>query len=314
MLIICPKCFAQYDVSGLSDTQKNQEYHCSNCNHYFVAEPQEYLSESDSAAPVSTIMVAPTEKPLKMPRCLEDAPRTEPVALQPDLGYIPEEFKPVPVPKKKKSSVLVVFVYLMILAALGYAGYVHRDLIWNQFKGVWVGNGLPTLEAPAPVVVPDNAPLPPEPAPEKPEAQPIAVEMVVEPVNPVALAVAERLSVAVAEPKAVAVQTVAPQTPTVDMTALKEILKIQDVSFTLGLNAEGVNQLLIEGNLVNTDLAPIDTPDLTAVVYDRQDMVVARKRIVPSQKTLAGNTKEPFYTGIIPAPESVGRVEVNFEE
>ncbi len=360
MLIICPKCFAQYHVSNTVNSKKNQEYHCTNCNHYFVADPQEELPESESVTTVSRVVSVPgtyadasvqEEAPIKMPHYLEESARLEPRALNPDLGYIPEEFKPVPAPKKKKSSVLVVFAYLAIIGAIGYACYMHRDLIWAQFKGVWANNGLPALDTPvvvpqdkpmaevktvehpaektlpAPVLGQAPVPVPARPAaePAQPETVPVAQSAVVEtpapvvapaPHNPVALAMAERLAITVAEPTNAPAPVVAPveQTPTLDMATLKEVLKIEDISYQLGPNADGVNQLLIQGNLVNTDLAVVQSPDLTAVVYDKQDMVVARKHIVPSQKTIEGNTKEQFHTSIIPAPENVGRVEVNFEE
>ncbi len=344
MLIICPKCFAQYNVPYLADSKKNQEYHCTNCNHYFVADPQEDVPDSDSMTTVSRVVslsaaypeTTGQTVPLKMPSCLEEPVRQEPRALNPDLGYIPEEFKPVPVPKKKKSSVLIVFAYLAIIGAVGYVCYVHRDLIWEQFKGVWSDTGLPSLDTA--VVVPVDKPMvelaaeqpasaeiqpsvledvqaEPQPvAPVQPETKPTPVAAA-RPVNPVALAMAERLAIAVAEPTHVT-PTVAPvpAVQTLDMATLKDVLKIEDISYQLGPNADGVNQLLIQGNLVNTDLAVVQSPDLMAVVYDKQDMVVARKHIVPSQKTIEGNTKEQFHTSVIPAPENVGRIEVNFEE
>ncbi len=95
---------------------------------------------------------------------------------------------------------------------------------------------------------------------------------------------------------------------------IARILKIQDVTYSIGLNQANVEHLKIEGNVVNTDLKTLIIPEITAVVYDTEDMVVQRKRVTLKQARIEGNSVQSFSHIIVPAPVSVGRVEVMFDE
>lgn len=93
-----------------------------------------------------------------------------------------------------------------------------------------------------------------------------------------------------------------------------QALKIQDISYEISENEAGMLRLLIKGSVVNTELEKTTIPELKAVVYNTEDMVVARKRIILSQPEVEGNSTQEFFSSVVPSPESVSRVEVLFDE
>lgn len=92
------------------------------------------------------------------------------------------------------------------------------------------------------------------------------------------------------------------------------ILKIQDVSYEIAENEAGMMRLMIKGVVANTELEKATIPELKAVVYNNEDMVVARKRIILSQPEIEGNSTQQFFSSVVPAPEQVSHVEVLFDE
>lgn len=95
---------------------------------------------------------------------------------------------------------------------------------------------------------------------------------------------------------------------------LKNILKIQEISYEISPNEVGVERLMIRGEIANTELKEVSLPEFRAIVYDEQDNVVSRKRIIIEQNKLAGNSTLPFSTAVVPAPKTISRVEVIFDE
>ena len=73
-------------------------------------------------------------------------------------------------------------------------------------------------------------------------------------------------------------------------------------------------RLMIKGVVANTELEKVTIPELKAVVYNNEDMVVARKRIILSQPEIEGNSTQEFFSSVVPAPEQVSHVEVLFDE
>ncbi len=97
-------------------------------------------------------------------------------------------------------------------------------------------------------------------------------------------------------------------------TEANRILKIQDIAYEISQNEAGVLRLMIKGVVVNTELTKVVIPQLKAVVYDQNDMPVARKRIILSQPEIDGNSVQAFFSSVVPAPEQVSHVEVVFDE
>ncbi len=95
---------------------------------------------------------------------------------------------------------------------------------------------------------------------------------------------------------------------------ISSVLKIQDISYVIAPNEAGVMRLMIKGEIANTELESVVIPEVKAVVYNAEDMVVARKRIILSQPQIEGNSVQPFFSSVVPAPAQVSRVEVVFDE
>ena len=101
---------------------------------------------------------------------------------------------------------------------------------------------------------------------------------------------------------------------TPSVAEIANILKIQNISYSVAPNEAGTMRLLIKGEIANTELTTLVIPEIKAVVYDENDMVVARKRIIVSQPQIEGNSVQPFFSSVVPAPQQVSRVEVVFDE
>ncbi len=102
--------------------------------------------------------------------------------------------------------------------------------------------------------------------------------------------------------------------PEASISEASRILTIRDIVYELSPNEAGVMRLMIKGNIANTELKKMVIPELKAVVYNHEDMVVARKRIILSQPEVEGNTVQSFFSSVVPAPAEVARVEVIFDE
>lgn len=102
--------------------------------------------------------------------------------------------------------------------------------------------------------------------------------------------------------------------PEASVSEASRILTIRDIVYELSPNEAGVMRLMIKGNIANTELKKMVIPELKAVVYNHEDMVVARKRIILSQPEVEGNTVQSFFSSVVPAPAEVARVEVIFDE
>ena len=102
--------------------------------------------------------------------------------------------------------------------------------------------------------------------------------------------------------------------PEASVSEASRILTIRDLVYDLSPNEAGVMRLMIKGNIANTELKKMVIPELKAVVYNHEDMVVARKRIILSQPEVEGNTVQSFFSSVVPAPAEVARVEVIFDE
>ncbi len=104
------------------------------------------------------------------------------------------------------------------------------------------------------------------------------------------------------------------ETGTIPAGEIANILKIREISYAIEPNEAGMMRLMIKGEIANTELKTVVIPEVKAVVYNAEDMVVARKRIILSQPQIEGNSVQPFFSSVVPAPSQVSRVEVVFDE
>lgn len=334
MLIVCPKCFTQYLISDEIKLSKNQKFHCSSCHNYFTQETENVRESSInsvgetvnkqnkaggleaqkalgketaflSASTESESSKAPSDSLFSKPLGLLDEERP---SKEDRLDSVPDEFKPVNPPKK--TSFGAALIWLVIAAGICVAAYSQKDFLIAQIDSLIMDQ----LTAKKPNATPKQ----PVVNPQLPTAvsTPVSVEQINETALPgmneqkkefLPKQVGESASVMSEKPNVLS-EGANPAMP------LKDVLKVQDVSYAIGPNEVGVERLLIQGNVANTELREVDLPELKAVVYDEQDNVVARKRIVFSQKKLAGNTAQSFTAAVVPAPQTVSRVEVVFDE
>ena len=91
-------------------------------------------------------------------------------------------------------------------------------------------------------------------------------------------------------------------------------LVVQNVGYEIGANEVGVDRLLIKGAIVNTSLKACPVVETKAVIYDDEDNIVARKRIVFNDGIISGNSDIFFETAVVPSPKSVSKIEVVFDE
>ena len=91
-------------------------------------------------------------------------------------------------------------------------------------------------------------------------------------------------------------------------------LSVQNIGYEIGLNEVGVERLLIRGAVVNTSLKGCPLVETKAVIYDDEDNIVARKRVVFNEKIVEGNSEILFETAVVPSPKSVSKIEVVFDE
>lgn len=354
MLIICPKCFTQYQIPDNTAPIKGQKCHCSACGCYFEQEDIKAVKDEKITASSfdETMSIFDTEK--KEEKTFFDEPH-EPISLslfnepigqdkepkftQSPLDYVPEEFKPV---QSKKTPLLSLLLWLTLGGGICYFAYLQKDYLMdhiNQTIEKHFASGEPEkpksiksvtskiqkmtpavldeqavpkvekTELPALVVEEKSTETPVAPLVEKIEPQ-IEDNQVVED-QKVILNESEVLPQTGVETPVIEQETFAQP---IEESAPIEALKVQNVSYEIGMNEVGTERLLIKGVVLNTSVHQRPLPATKAVIYDLHDNVVARKRIVYMQKIIDGNSELSFETSVVPAPKSVSRIEVNFDE
>lgn len=246
------------------------------------------------------------------------------------LDSIPEEFKPVNPPKK--TSLGAALVWLVLAGGICAAAYFQKDfliekidsLIMNQLTAKKTvpetkvteqkKTGLSAIAQPVQKQVDAIIPSPIQEASRISDSSvPIGMPSISEPISE--SGVSTEKAVQITPAASVNSENAVLGTPIAggDVVA-KDVVKVQDISYVMAPNEVGVERLAIQGTLANTDLREVTLPELKAVVYDEQDAVVARKRITIPQKKLSGNSTLSFATAVVPAPATVTRVEVVFDE
>ena len=143
MLIICPKCFTQYQILDKDISLKGKKCHCSACGCYFdheedIVELTSSKNEKSMLDQTMDIFDIPNKKEEKT---FLDEPH-EPISLslfndpieemkepkfsKDPFNFVPEEFKPV---KSKKTTFVSLVVWLGIGFGICYAAYSQKDFL-----------------------------------------------------------------------------------------------------------------------------------------------------------------------------------------
>ncbi|MBO7244887.1 MAG: hypothetical protein J6V53_06390 [Alphaproteobacteria bacterium] len=145
MLIICPKCFTQYQIPSENGSLKGKKCHCSACGCYFEHE-EEVLEltpkKEEKTALEKTMDIFDISEKKEEPVFKEEAyepislslfneplnDKKEPKFSQSPFEYVPEEFKPV---SSKKTPLLSLMIWLGVAAGICYAAYLQKDYLLN---------------------------------------------------------------------------------------------------------------------------------------------------------------------------------------
>ena len=89
-------------------------------------------------------------------------------------------------------------------------------------------------------------------------------------------------------------------------------LSISTISFRVEPTEEGVDQVLIEGQIQNNAPDQKSLPVLTVLAVDKDGQVLAQKKVHTATDILESGNQIPFYTSILPAPVGIDHIEVKF--
>lgn len=95
-------------------------------------------------------------------------------------------------------------------------------------------------------------------------------------------------------------------------TALENELIIESVRFNVAPDEQGIEQMLIEGVVVNKAKETRSVPVLTATVWDENNHMLEQKKVHVTQEHLNPDETIAFYTSLVPAPNGVHHVDVTF--
>jgi len=84
------------------------------------------------------------------------------------------------------------------------------------------------------------------------------------------------------------------------------------ISFRVEPTEEGIDQVLIEGQIQNNAPDKKSVPVLTVLAVNKEGQILAQKKVYTSGDYLESNAKIPFYTSIMPAPVGLDHIEVKF--
>lgn len=384
MLIICPKCFTQYQILDKDISLKGKKCHCSACGCYFdqeedVVELTPSQNEKSTLEKTMDIFDIPEKKeektfldephePISLSLFNDPIEETkEPKFSQDPFNFVPEEFKPV---KSKKTTFVSLVVWLGIGFGICYAAYSQKDFLvqfMNQSiekafgsnekneadqKSEQVSKKIASVTpSDLGIQIDDKQPLNLETTEEKMELKKESIEVipavvptpVVEEAKSDLTFSQEEISLQEKENESVLVEQASEENIQLESAPIiekeieqqviqnlenqevemkvsssefapKEALKVQNISYEIGVNEVGTSRLLIKGVIVNTSVYQGQLPLTKAVVYDYSDRVVARKRIYYLEKVIDGNSELAFEAQVVPAPESVSKIEVNFDE
>ena len=89
-------------------------------------------------------------------------------------------------------------------------------------------------------------------------------------------------------------------------------LSVNKVSFRIEPTEEGVDQVLIEGQIQNNSPDKKSIPVLTVLAIDKEGHTLTQKKVHTSGDDLEAGGQMPFYTSLLPAPKNIDHIEVEF--
>ena len=89
-------------------------------------------------------------------------------------------------------------------------------------------------------------------------------------------------------------------------------LSVNTISFRVEPTEEGVDQVLIEGQIQNMTANKKSVPVLTLLAVNKEGQILARKKVHTAGDDLEAGAQLPFYTSIMPAPAELDHIEVEF--
>ena len=89
-------------------------------------------------------------------------------------------------------------------------------------------------------------------------------------------------------------------------------LSVNAITFRIEPTEEGIDQVLIEGQIQNTALQKKSVPVLTVLAVNKDGQILAQKKVHTAGDSLDAGAQISFYTSMIPAPADLDHIEVQF--
>jgi hypothetical protein len=346
MFIICPKCSAKYQIPEGITLQEGQKLKCSACDFIFLKGEESPLVLEQ---PIIQKTTEPTTEAFSTPLYTHTDSVKQPTPAT--ATSLPEAFQPITNPTKSKSYLWFIPIYIILIIALCMLGWHFRDSIRPTIQEVipektikqeTIPEGIKTKtekkqelktntlsvgtqkERKHNVIQPvqekkikdtiETKPLPisnPSKQPIK-ETQSKENELLPQPeMSPDSVITPEKnvdTSTLLQEDIIPLFDAVAMPIP----TAKEQELEVIQISFRIEPSEQGIEQLLVEGNLQNKSAEVRSVPSLTVLLLDKDKNVLNRKKIHVDNEQLNPSQILPFYTGISPVPAGVDHVDVQF--
>lgn len=336
MFIICPKCAAKYQIPEGISLQEGQKLKCSACDFVFLKGEETPLVLEQPIIP--KITESPTEAfstPLYTPDDSDITTQSE------QNTSLPEAFQPVATPAKSRAYLWFIPIYVLLIIALCMIGWHFRDSLKPSIQEIVpkakIEKSIPIQEQNTEVKQPVKESLKPvvpkkqetvksSPMQLKTKQELISVSSPVSEVKPLSVptkAVQENISEDITgQPVIISDPVLLP--PEEELVPLfeaitepvpiagKEELAVTQISFKTVPNELGNEQLLVEGSIQNNSSELRSIPPLTVVLFNKDNIILTRKKIHVDTEHLNPEQLLPFYTGITPVPSGVDHVEVQF--
>ena len=95
-------------------------------------------------------------------------------------------------------------------------------------------------------------------------------------------------------------------------TTWKQDMAVNDLSFRVEINEDGLEQVLVEGEIQNTGLNPHVVPPFDILILNKKGEILNQKKIHLSTNQLEAGEAAPFYTSLVPAPREIDHVDIRF--
>lgn len=292
MLIICPKCFTQFEVDSSMIKKSTQKFQCSNCGTVF----EEHF---DDVVQLTTPVV---------PNRADKNESTWETSV--DVSHpLPEEFTPVFGRKQKNHTGTIALI--VFLCAMGIGGYLwmNRGDVLQAFPNV--NKGIELLSEPQEVVPPVD-PLKVYEGAQTPatDTQPAEVSGEVVPNPAPAVLSAQAIETpALLENVSSDDKPVMPAPQVADTTVSAAVanapVQIKDVVFRYDDTGTDNQRLFVQGIVTNVMEEALPMPALQAQLYDKDDVLLGVRDLPYTARTLNAKMAEFFFAEIQSLPNNI---------